>query len=220
MGDEEMGVQERRDRERQELRQSILEAARQIAAEEGWPAVTIRKVAEKIEYSPPTIYEYFNSKEAILAEEKREGFRLMIAGIEAVRDATSDPRQRLRAMGLAYWDFVWKHPEMYQVISGLGVGVALCGPDTPPELSQKEEGEKVMALYREALEALLPGPHRSMDELNSKVCVLWGLFHGFIALLMAGRIPMAARDQILALADQTITDLLVAWSGPVDAVRS
>ena len=63
-----MGIKERRDRERQEIKQAILTAAREIAAVEGWQSVTIRKVAERIEYSPPTIYEHFANKEAILLE--------------------------------------------------------------------------------------------------------------------------------------------------------
>ena len=62
-----MGIKQRRERERQEIRQSILCAAREIAAEEGWQAVTTRKVAERIEYSQSTIYEYFENKEAIAA---------------------------------------------------------------------------------------------------------------------------------------------------------
>jgi AcrR family transcriptional regulator len=61
-----MGSQQRRERERQAIRQSILSAARQIAIEEGWQTVTTRKVADRIEYSQPTIYEYFDNKEAIL----------------------------------------------------------------------------------------------------------------------------------------------------------
>src|SRR5215831_17182373 len=65
----EMGFKERRDRERTEMRQAILHAASEIAAQEGWHAVTIRRVAERIEYSPPTIYEYFESKEALLEAE-------------------------------------------------------------------------------------------------------------------------------------------------------
>ena len=206
-----MGVRERRDRERQELRTASLDAAREIAATEGWPAVTIRKVAEKIEYSPPTIYEYFDSKEAILAEEMREGFRLLLADLEAARDAHSDPRQRLRAMGRAYWDFVWKYPELYQVCSGLG-GVATCQPNTPQELNQRAEGEKVGALFRDALQAVLP-EQRKGEDLKSRVCVFWSLFHGFIALHMAGRFPMEARDESLRLASQTVEDLLTFWNG-------
>ena len=207
-----MGVRERRDRERQELRNAILDAAREIAATEGWPAVTIRKVAEKIEYSPPTIYEYFDSKEAILADEMREGFRLLLADLEAARDAHSDPQERLLAMGRAYWDFAWKHPELYQVISGLG-GCAFCDAEKPDELNQKAEGEKVEALFRDVLGAVLSPAHRNVEELTDKCVTLWSLYHGFISLLMAGRIPMEARDQSLRLASQTVEDLLTFWNG-------
>lgn len=201
-----MGVKERRDRERLELRHAILEAARKIAATEGWQAVTIRKVAEMIEYSPPTIYEYFESKEAILAEEMREGFQLLYAALKTAMEGHADPRERLAAMGRAYWDFVWKHPELYQVISGLG-GCAFC---EEAELNQKAEGEKVMVLFRDVLQALLPA-HRNVDALSDKCVTLWSLYHGFIALLMAGRIPMDARDHALGLAHQAVEDFLTVW---------
>ncbi len=199
-----MGVKERRDRERLEMRRAILDAAREIAALEGWDAVTIRRVAEKIEYSPPTIYEYFPSKEALLEEVAHEGFRLLLAGLREARDATPDPREQLRAMGAAYWNFVWKHPELYQVISGLG-GVNFCEP------YEDSEGKEVAGLFHEVLDAILPPPRRTAEDLENKVVVLWSLYHGFVALLMAGRIPREARDRALELAQQTAGDLLSAW---------
>ena len=205
-----MGLRERRDRERKELKRAILEAAREIAATEGWQAVTIRKVAEKIEYSPPTIYEYFTSKEAILGEEMREGFHLLLADLQAAHDQHAESLERLRAMGRAYWDFVWRHPEMYQVMSGLG-GVGFCGDDQPAELNHKAEGEQVMTLFRGVLQTLLPalGP----DELTSKCIVLWSLFHGFVALIMSGRIPEGAREEALGLALRAVEDLMTVWRG-------
>jgi AcrR family transcriptional regulator len=205
-----MGVRERRDRERKELKRAILEAAREIAATEGWQAVTIRKVAEKIEYSPPTIYEYFASKEAILGEEIRDGFRLLLADLQAARDQHAEPSERLPAMGRAYWDFVWRHPEMYQVMSGLG-GVGFCGEDEPAELNHKAEGEQVMMLFREVLRALLPAV--SADELTSKCIVLWSLFHGFIALIMSGRLHELDSAGALGLALRAVEDLLTVWRG-------
>ncbi|MBD0354009.1 MAG: helix-turn-helix transcriptional regulator, partial [Rubrobacteraceae bacterium] len=69
-----MGIKERRERQRRELRSSILSAAREIASEEGWGAVTIRKIAGRIEYSPPMLYGYFDSKEDILLELVRMGY--------------------------------------------------------------------------------------------------------------------------------------------------
>src|SRR5215831_9675639 len=85
----EMRHHARRERERQELRGQILRAAREIARAEGWQAVTVRKIADQVEYSPAAIYEYFDSKEAILYALMVEGFRLILAELQ--RAATAEP---------------------------------------------------------------------------------------------------------------------------------
>jgi AcrR family transcriptional regulator len=113
-----MGVRERRQREREELRRAILDTAREIAAAEGWSAVTIRRVAEKIEYSPPVIYEHFSSKEQIVVELMRRGFREMLEAMRAARDAHKDPVEALLAIGQAYWSFSVGHPEMHLGMHG------------------------------------------------------------------------------------------------------
>src|SRR3954447_3012419 len=120
-----MGIKERRDRERQELRQAILTASREIASREGWQSVSMRKVAERIEYSPPTIYEHFTSKDALLLELMREGFRLLMERVQAGNRNAAKPEARIRAVALAYWEFAWDYPELYQVMHGLG-GVPFC----------------------------------------------------------------------------------------------
>ena len=203
----EMGLKERRDRERTEMRQAILKAASEIAEQEGWHAVTIRRVAEKIEYSPPTIYEYFESKEALLEAEASEGFRLLLEALYAARDAHADPRERLAAMGRAYWDFVWAHPELYQAISGLG-GINFCEPGHERPGC---EGKQVFDVFFGALRSVLAPSNGAEADLEGKCIVLWSLSHGFIALLMAGRIPMEQRDHARDLADGSIGELLSAW---------
>src|SRR5512135_3451537 len=77
-----MGIKQRRERERQEIRRRILSTAREIAAEEGWQAVTTRKVAERIEYSQSTIYEYFENKEAILLALLRSGYEQLVVVVQ------------------------------------------------------------------------------------------------------------------------------------------
>ena len=203
-----MGVRERRDRERLSMRRAILDAARQIAAQEGWQAVTIRRVAEKIEYSPPTIYEYFESKEAILEEEVRAGFSLLLDDLKAARAAHSAPEEQCTAMGYAYWDWVWKYPELYQVISGLG-GVNFCESDKP-----HDQGQEVAGLFSGVLQSILPPGTQTAQDLEDKVVVLWSLIHGFIALIMAGRIPETKRDRARELALLAAGDLLKAWRSP------
>src|SRR5262249_7451082 len=97
-----MGIKQRRERERQAIRQSILSAARAIAAEEGWQAVTTRKVAERIEYSQPTIYEYFENKEAILLALLHHGYERLLQAMQHAARGTQEPEERLLAICEAY----------------------------------------------------------------------------------------------------------------------
>ena len=90
-----MGIKERRQRQRQQLREGILAAAREIASEEGWRAVTIRKIAAIIEYSPPVIYEYFDSKDEILLELMRQGYAEQLEAVERARRAAENPEEAL-----------------------------------------------------------------------------------------------------------------------------
>src|SRR6266508_2445914 len=143
-----MELKQRRERQKQQIRQSILTAARQNAADEGWQAVTTRKVAEQIEYSQSTIYEYFESKEAILLALLRSGYEQLVAAVQAAFASTDDPEARLLAMSEAYFDFAFRSPELYQVMHGLaGISFGRYGhPDTPVEVRQS------FALAREALQ--------------------------------------------------------------------
>ena len=98
-----MSAKDRRENEVIQMRQAILKAACDIAAESGWREVTIRKVAEKVEYSPAALYEYFASKEAILLAVMREGFWLLVLDMRAVPergDAVSAWLQWRKATGI------------------------------------------------------------------------------------------------------------------------
>lgn len=148
-----MGVRERRQRERQELRRAILDTAREIAAAEGWSAVTIRRVAEKIEYSPPVIYEHFSSKEEIVIELLREGFRRLLAEMRSARDAHKDPVESLLAIGHAYWSFSVAHPEMHLGIHGETAFEACM---VRPYVSGAKTGD----------ESQTPARHRPFEEVH------------------------------------------------------
>ena len=86
-----MSAKDRRGNEVRQMRQAILKAACDIAAEAGWRQVTVRKVAEKVEYSPAALYEYFAGKEAILLALMREGFRLLAQEMRAVPEGGTPP---------------------------------------------------------------------------------------------------------------------------------
>jgi AcrR family transcriptional regulator len=206
-----MGMKQRRERERQEMREemrkSILSAAREIAAEEGWQAVTTRKVAERIEYSQPTIYEYFENKEAILLALLRYGYEQLVTVVQAAFNSTDDPEARLLAMSEAYWDFAFRSPELYQVMHGLaGISFERYGhPDTPVEVKQS------FALAREAVQQWAASKGIDTSHINDLVEARRSLTHGIITLAMARRIaggPERAKHILL----ETTRDLLFAWS--------
>lgn len=199
-----MGIKQRRERERQEIRQSILAAARAIAVEEGWQAVTTRKVADRIEYSQPTIYEYFENKEAILLALLCSGFEQLLVVQQAAASSTSDPETRLLAMNDAYWNFAFAYPELYQVMHGLQ-GVAFGHPETPVE------AKKSFALEREALEQWAVSKGVDLPSPNDLVDALWGLVHGLVTLAIEGRIA-GGPDRAKQILQEATRDLLFAWS--------
>ena len=213
-----MGTKERRDRERQELRQAILRASRDIAAQEGWQSVSIRKVAERIEYSPPTIYEHFSSKEGLLLELMREGFRLLMERVQAGSSSAAAPADRIRAVALAYWDFAWDYPELYQVMHGLG-GVPFCfdagaeagecapSPSDPAQFSP--EAKAVFQFTMDALKDLVGGGKQNCEEREASVHILWATLHGLVALTMAGRID-GGRAQAADLVERAVRAFLAS----------
>src|SRR5262249_9466154 len=110
-----VGVAQRREREKTELRTRILEAARNIVRREGFGALTIRKIADAIEYAPGTLYLYFENRDAIARELSFEGFRKLLEAFAPASKIT-DPLARLEAIGRAYVRFGIDNPETYRLV--------------------------------------------------------------------------------------------------------
>lgn len=201
-------IKRRREREREQRRHNILVAARTIAAEEGWNAVTIRKVADRIEYSPPTLYEHFASKEAILLELMREGFVALLAALQAARTGTSDPEMALVTMARAYWEFAWQQPELYQVMHGLG-GVPFCG-EVAEAKGGLPEPEQVFDEVLGALAAFAEVTGANVGDPEEAVEIIWATSHGLIALVMSDHLD-GGRERGAHLAERAMRTLLVAW---------
>jgi AcrR family transcriptional regulator len=109
-----MGTKERQQRERDQTREAILTAARDLFVTEGYRHVSMRKIAERIEYSPAAIYSYFPSKDDIFFALTEEGFRLL-AGRLAGKIA-ADPLERLRHGLWAFYEFSKTHPEYFDLM--------------------------------------------------------------------------------------------------------
>jgi AcrR family transcriptional regulator len=107
-----MGTKERQDRERQAVTVSILNAARDLFVAEGYQSVSIRKIAERIEYSPAAIYSYFAGKDDIFLALAAEGFHLLDAKVQAAMK-TSDPLDNVRGCWWAFYEFSQEQPAYF-----------------------------------------------------------------------------------------------------------
>ena len=111
-----MGLKERQERDREAVFRSILDAARELFVTHGYHEVSIRKIAERIEYSPAAIYGYFPSKDDIFYALAEEGFRLLFQYGSTPRPASNDPAEKIRAMFLRYYEFSKEHPEYFALM--------------------------------------------------------------------------------------------------------
>jgi AcrR family transcriptional regulator len=109
-----LGVKERQEREREAVARAILDAARELFVAEGYQNVSIRKIAEKIEYSPAAIYGYFASKDHIFLALAEEGFRILFT--PAAKAAAADPLDEIRMGFWRLYEFSKDHPEYFALM--------------------------------------------------------------------------------------------------------
>ena len=170
-----MGMIERREREREEVRRKILDAARELFATEGYERVTMRRIADAIEYSPTTIYLHFEDKDDLVHALCHEDFARLLGALAARRRA-ADPIERIRQLGRAYARFGLDYPNHYRFMFMTPGKTSTRTPDDP--------GERRSALLREAVtRAIAAGRFRPVD-LDTVAQVLWASVHGAVALLI------------------------------------
>lgn len=109
-----MGIPDRKEREKQELRDLILKEARALFLEEGFEKTSLRKIAERIEYSPTTIYLYFKDKNELFLALHEESFQRFFSALSSVA-SVPDPFERLTALGRAYIEYGINNPEEYDL---------------------------------------------------------------------------------------------------------
>ncbi len=172
-----MGITDRKQRQKEEVRASILEAAWEIIVTEGWPSFSIRKVADAIEYSVPVIYSHFENKDAILLEFNRKGFQLLAESLAKAKAGNEKPADQLRAMGRAYWDFAFANKEYYQLMFGLGIPTCDIASRIPAlgEFNQVITGSLVAMVE--------PGKKPSFDPWL-KYQSFWSMLHGLVSINM------------------------------------
>lgn len=111
-----MGTAERRAREKDELRRRIIEAATALFLEQGYQSVSMRKIADRIEYAPSTIYLHFKDKMELVTSICFETFAELDRRLEAIRALNLPPLETLRRSLIDYIHFGLEHPSHYTFV--------------------------------------------------------------------------------------------------------
>lgn len=165
-------IQNRRERERAERHQLIIDAARELAESDGWDAVTTRRLADRVEYSQPVLYSHFKGKDAIVRAVAIQGMGELA---RTLREAHAAQREPLRAVAEAYLAFAHERPALYDAMFVREVDIPFGTSETPAELR---------AAFGEFVAAVEPvAGDRDVETLTE---VFWSALHG-IAMLTHGR---------------------------------
>jgi AcrR family transcriptional regulator len=195
-----MGISERKEREREEVKDLILSAAREIFLEEGYENTSMRKIANKIEYSPGIIYQHFRDKNDLLLELHNKAFECkMEALFESVKDIP-DPMDRLIATGKAYLEYGISNPQDYELMFVLSC--------TMEALAVKQEFWKdgamaIGMLQNNIKECMEAGYFKKELNLQAASLMLWAQVHGLVTLFNKERLniyPDVDQQQLMTAA--------------------
>jgi AcrR family transcriptional regulator len=189
-----MGTLERKQRQKEEVYDSILKAAWSLVLEVGWQGLSVRKIAEAIEYSIPVIYDHFENKEAILNEFTRQGFRLLNEDLIKAGKKETNPAEHLKSVTFAYWNFAFENQEFYQLMYGMGMP----GCETVNEM---KEVKALTETLRNTIMILHEG--KVINEADSfvKMKSFWSMLHGLVSIQM-----MAQDKEIPDLNDPVLNE--------------
>lgn len=166
---------------KEETRINILDAALQIVKEEGWPALSMRKIADAIEYTAPIIYEYFSNKEAILLELTRKGFLILSKELQEAKSKHSLSAKQLEDMWLAYWNFAFANKELYQVMFGVSTNCFCLLVNSLPEAENPREQ------FTTVISELMKIEDLDSDMICTKYYTLWSVVHGLVSINLLSR---------------------------------
>ena len=175
-----MGVKERRERERTEVREKILDAALEFFAAEGVEGVTMRALADAIEYSPPVIYSHFRDKSALIRELCFSAMR-SLAGRFATIGRIDDPIERLRRTGRAYVDFALENPSHFRFMF---LTAHALPPDEQDERLKGDPQQDAYAFLKLTIEdGLAAGRFRpEFTDAEELTQLCWASAHGIVGL--------------------------------------
>jgi AcrR family transcriptional regulator len=182
----------RRERLKQEIRGDIITAARDLFVTEGYVNVSMRKIAEKVGCAPGTIYLYFEDKDSILSAICVETFAKLNKRMEAIRNDTGDPVERLRRGGRQYILFALDHPYHYLVTFGL------TGTPHVKNDEARKAGQESFNCMRECVRLCVDAGRFRIDDVDQIAQSLWACLHGVVMLLIGkAEFPFIEQNRLI-----------------------
>jgi AcrR family transcriptional regulator len=186
-----LSIAERKGRQRAERESRIIAAARAIAEREGWDAVTIRRLAEEIEYSQPVLYSHFENRCAIVAAVAIQGFEELAVALRKAAHGSTGQRNALEKVATAYLGFASRRPALYEAMFVLPTELRFGEADTRPEL-------------RAAYEALAAVVSPFCADVEIVTETFWAALHGLAELERSGRVRPSAHVERVMLVVQAL----------------
>ncbi|MDB5284907.1 MAG: TetR family transcriptional regulator [Bacteroidota bacterium] len=196
-----MGIVERKERDKQEMRDKIVEAATRMFLEDGYEKTSIRNIAEKIEYSPATIYLYFKDKDELFYAIHGIGFEMLLKEMETVA-GIKNPIKRLREIGVIYINFALKNPEYYDLMFIIRAPMNSLKEKMGDDQCWKYGETTFTLLFQTVTECIEQKLIRTKDPLVASMYT-WASVHGLVSL------QIRDRYQVMELPEDEIKKLLI-----------
>jgi len=202
-----MGVKERRARQKKFLRQEILDAASELFVRDGYENVSMRRIADRIEYSPTTIYIYFKDKAELLEQVCKETFGRLVQRLTKVMEQPGDPVERLKNGLITYIEFGLENPHDYRATFMMRISEEIDEekfhqPDWP--------GMQAFSFLTKGIgDCIAAGKLQPLD-VKLAAQTLWAGIHGITSLLITHeKFPWVGREKVI----HSTVDTLVAGLG-------
>jgi AcrR family transcriptional regulator len=194
---------QRREREREELREQILDVAMNILIKEGYDAVTIRRLADEIAYTPGALYSYFKDKEEIVFALVLRASRHLASVFRAV-ETIANPLERLWAIGRAYIKFAMEHPEYYDLM------FIMSTPIQKMTEAEFTEGHAPFHILRSTVHDCMQHGYLPRADDDAAAFAMWSFVHGSVSLVIRKRLTMIPEEQYQGLLDGAFNFLMSA----------
>jgi AcrR family transcriptional regulator len=200
-----MAIEDRKQREKEQMRRLILDAAREIFLEKGYYQTSMRNIADKIEYSPGTLYLYFKEKDEIFLDLHDEAFGKLFSLFEPLF-LVEEPFERLKAMGKLYMEFAFKNKDLYDLMFIMNAPINMLH-----NACEWKMGDRVFETLVKTLEQCQEKGRFKGKDLQPLAFMIWSGLHGMCAIYCRGRMGVmhdANEKEMLELSFQYYVDTL------------